>query len=239
MTGQTHAPQHIEREPVDGPGFVPDIVEPSHFTRANPKLLEELRGIPSLTPAVADALDQLGWNLAVPASLLPRRTGSGTVVGQAITLEYHPERSIQHYPERFPRPSRLAHRHLFSYASPGDVAVIDARGTVIVSAMGGLAAEEGLKAGLAGVVVDGAVRDASQLEAIDLSVWSRGLTPITGKWRLEAVTINRPVCCGGVQVKPGDIVAADGSGICFVPSEILDELLEIVRDIVAHESRGW
>jgi regulator of RNase E activity RraA len=160
------------------------------------------------------------------------------VVGHAITISYLPERSVMHGPDRYPRPSRLAHRHLFSTASPGDVAVFDARGEAGISVMGGLAAGEAVAAGVSAVIVDGAVRDLSEIGAVNLSVWSRGITPITGKWRLEAVAVNGTISCAGVQVQPGDLVVADDSGVCFVPYAIIDEVLAIMREIVAHETSG-
>jgi regulator of RNase E activity RraA len=102
--------------------------------------------------------------------------------------------------------------------------------------MGGFAAEEAITAGVNAVIVDGAIRDLSEIVAVNLSVWSRGITPITGKSRLEAVAVNGTISCVGVQVQPGDLVIADDSGLCFVPYAILGDLVAIVREIVAHET---
>ena len=59
------------------------------------------------------------------------------------------------------------------------------------------------------------------------------MTPRTSKWRLEATAINRAVMCGGVQVRPGDVVIADETGVCFVPvgdaTNVLLRVLESCR----------
>ena len=48
-------------------------------------------------------------------------------------------------------------------------------------------------------------------------VWARGVTPVTGKWRLETVEINGRVRVAGVSVDAGDLVVADEAGVVFVP----------------------
>jgi 4-hydroxy-4-methyl-2-oxoglutarate aldolase len=228
----------VEREPVSGQGYIPEHVGESSFPRVPASLLAELRGLAGLSPIVSDALDELGWKLTVPAGSLPRRSGVGTVVGQAITIRYLPERLALHSPGRLHLPSRLAHRHLFSTGRPGDVAVFDVGTHVDHSVLGGLAAAEAAGIGLMAVVVDGAVRDLEEVRRSGISVWSRGVTAITGKWRLEAVSINFPVACGGVQVHAGDLVIADDSGLCFVPVDKVDSVVAVVREIVSHETAG-
>ena len=58
------------------------------------------------------------------------------------------------------------------------------------------------------------------------------ITPVTGKWRIEAAEINGPVLIGGVQVHPGDLVVADDTGVCFIPRDRIMDVLE------AAEQRG-
>jgi regulator of RNase E activity RraA len=99
------------------------------------------------------------------------------------------------------------------------VLVIEAPDAVS-SVLGGKAAQAAVSAGVAAVVVDGAVRDLDEIDATGLCVWSRGSTPITGRNRLEAVEINGPVQIGAVGVEAGDVVVADRSGIVFVPAEV-------------------
>ena len=169
--------------------FQPEDVRAADFRRVAPKSLDVLRKLDGLTSTASDVLDELGWRLSVPAATLPRRSGDGCLVGHAITLRYLPERF--HMGHRNPRAStpKLAHHVAFRLSRPGDVVVIDAAGCGAISVMGGVAATAAVKAELSGAVVDGAVRDVAELRSSGLRVWSRYITPITGKERLEAVSI--------------------------------------------------
>lgn len=89
-----------------------------------------------------------------------------------------------------------------------------------VSAMGGLSTLIAKRYGLAGNVVDCGVRDVEEMRKLDYPVWSRGVTPITGKFRFEALMINGPVVCAGVSVHPGDVVVADDTGVVVIPRDI-------------------
>ena len=70
-------------------------------------------------------------------------------------------------------------------------------------------------------------------------VWSRGVSPITGKWRLETIQVNGPVKIAGIQVHPGDLVVADNTGVCFVPREQAAAVLERARQIDAGEAKRY
>jgi 4-hydroxy-4-methyl-2-oxoglutarate aldolase len=52
------------------------------------------------------------------------------------------------------------------------------------------------------------------------------ITPATGKWRLETLEINGPIEIGGVRVAPGDLVVADDTGVCFIPRDLVLEVLD-------------
>ena len=213
----------------------PKMVEP-HFQRLPPSLLEQLRQLDGASPTASDVLDELGYAMAVPADLLPARSVDHLVAGQVLTVRYLPERRAFSCGELRDRPSRLAHHSVFSLATSGDVVVIDVHGVTGLSVIGGIAAQAASKAGVAGLVVDGAVRDLVEIRAVGLPVWSRSLTPRTGKWRLEAVAINEPVMCGGVHVRPGDLMIGDESGICFIPVEVAEAVIERILEVAAAEA---
>jgi regulator of RNase E activity RraA len=214
----------------------PDLREPA-FERVDRALLDALRACSGLSATVSDVLDELGWQTSTSAGLLtPRHHVSAPVVGQALTLAYLPSRRHVLHDGHEESPSRLSHLVLFQAARPGDVAVIDARTETPVSVLGGLAAAAAARAQLAGVVVDGAVRDVDQIGAAGIPLWSRSITPRSGKSRMEAVSLNAPVQCGGVQVQPGDLVVADATGICFVPVELVDAVAARVLEVSAQES---
>ena len=80
-----------------------------------------------------------------------------------------------------------------------------------VSTFGGLATLAAKTRGLAGVIVDGGVRDREEMEEQRLPVFARHMTPLTGRTRIALSAINAAVSCGGVRVRPGDVIVADGS----------------------------
>jgi RraA family protein len=118
---------------------------------------------------------------------------------------------------------------------PGDVLVIDGNGGRR-AVVGELVATECVGRGLAGIVVDGAVRDTGTLRRSDLPVYCRYITPVAG----TAVTISEtqiPVQCGGVEVRPGDLVFGDGDGILVAAADELTEVIASAEAIDAAECR--
>lgn len=217
--------------------FEPDDLREPTFARLDPGLLERLRACTGLAATVSDVLDEFGWLTSVSADLLKPRHGAVVpVVGQTQTLLYLPSRRHVLHQGHAKTPSRLAHLVLYRFAQPGDVAVIDARTETPVSVLGGLAAGAAVRVGLSGIIVDGAVRDVDQIAKAGLPVWSRSVTPRSGKSRVEAVSLNAPVQCGGVQVIAGDLVVADATGICFIPAEHVEEVAARVLEVSREEA---
>jgi regulator of RNase E activity RraA len=172
----------------------------------------------------------------VSTDVLKLRTAPVHVVAQAITIRYLPERRSGSHPELRRTQSKLTHHTAFALAKAGDVAVIEVGGAPAVSVVGGIAAQSAVNAGIAACIVDGAVRDLEQIESLGLSVWARTLTPRTGKWRVEAVAVNRPIVCGGVQVHAGDLVIADETGICFVPVDVAEQAIDRILEVTRQEA---
>jgi regulator of RNase E activity RraA len=113
--------------------------------------------------------------------------------------------------------------------------VLVIQGVEGVSSMGAISASIGKRQGEAGAVVDGAVRDIAHSREIGYPLWSKGASPITGKWRIETVAINVAVAICGISVKPGDLVVADEVGVCFVPYERAADVLAAVKRILQYE----
>jgi 4-hydroxy-4-methyl-2-oxoglutarate aldolase len=215
--------------------FLPENFHPATFERVSPAILDKLRKTSGLVATTSDVLEELGWNLTVPAcELAPRHEGAGRAVGQAITLRYLPTR-LQ--PSRWQESggSRLAHHTALSTAKKGDVLVIEIAGLHGVSAFGGLAARAVLEAGLYGVIIEGGSRDADQVHSMGLPMWTRYVTPVSGKFRAEATGINVGVAVGSVHVEPGDIVCADATGTCFIPVSAFPEVAERVLEVSLEE----
>src|SRR5215208_2487149 len=128
---------------------------------------------------------------------------------------------------------------------PGDIIVVDAGGDTETSVCGGLMGGLAKNRGIRGMIVDGAGRDIDELEDIGWPIWTRAITArgthtmLSG--RKEELSINVPVTCGGVVVKPGDFVIADTVGVTVVPLERDSEDIELAREQADREqkTREW
>ena len=118
----------------------------------------------------------------------------------------------------------MLHRAL-ALTQRGDVLVINAQGDTSRAVMGGLMTRLAIQRGVAGVIVDGAVRDAAEMAALEFPVFTRGLSA-NAPDRARAGQVNLPIACGGVVVSPGDIVVADADGIAVVPLQVAELVLE-------------
>jgi len=121
-------------------------------------------------------------------------------------------------------------------AKPGDVLVIDGKADQTCALMGTIMMHAARKRGLAGVVMDAAVRDALDIEEMDFPVFSVGTNP-NGPTKEVGGRIGHPVSCGGVTVHPGDFIIADADGVMCVEREKVESLLGKAADKVASEAR--
>lgn len=123
-------------------------------------------------------------------------------------------------------------------AQPGDVLVMTADGDCRFGLWGQIVTRAALKRGIAGLVFDGAVRDAADIIADGLPVWSRGINPRGGE-KVGPGEINQPVVCGGLDVTPGDVVIGDGDGVAVVPAAMLDQAILSAADKLASEEERF
>jgi RraA family protein len=167
------------------------------WSRPAEHLQAELRGLS--TGLVTDAMHRLGamdggirpvWpeaRLAGPAVTVWVRAGDNALIHEAIAL-----------------------------AEPGDVLVVNAQGSLTHAVFGELMALACRSRGLAGVVVDGAIRDATALAQLRFPVFARGACA-SGPLKDGTGEVGFPVACGGVVCTSGDLVLADGDGVVVVP----------------------
>jgi 4-hydroxy-4-methyl-2-oxoglutarate aldolase len=113
-------------------------------------------------------------------------------------------------------------------ARPGDVLVVDAKGFLEAGVWGDVFTEQAMRMGLAGLVINGAVRDAAAIIAAGFPVFARGLS-IKGTGKHQPGRINVPVVIGDVQIQPGDIVIGDQDGLVVVAREEADAVLAAGR----------
>jgi regulator of RNase E activity RraA len=181
-------------------------------------LLERFKNF--ATPTLANALDDIPFHgvLQGIGQVVP-----GTrAIGRAVTVQ-------QISAERGSFTSaEFKVGHMIDAARPGDILVVDNGGRA-VSSWGGLATLAAKVKGLAGLVVDGGVRDKEEMLEHRLPVFTRHMTPLTGRTRIKIISIGEIISCGGVRVAPGDIIVADGSGIVCVPQADAERIADLAE----------
>lgn len=121
-------------------------------------------------------------------------------------------------------------------ASPGDILVIDAGDRKNVALIGGMTAMSMRSRGIAGVILDGLVRDSAELAELGLPIFARGAYPVAcGKGGDGGV--NKTVVCGGVTVRPGDIVVADEDGVIVLPADEAETLVTAAENKLEQEQK--
>ncbi|MGH8879490.1 MAG: RraA family protein [Stackebrandtia sp.] len=182
----------------------------------DPAVVAELGGYPAAN--IGDALDRLGLMHSGIGPVWPRARCAGTVL-PILTREG----------------DNLAIHRALDEARPGDVLVVNGMGDGARALFGDLLAEMCLARSVAGVIVDGAVRDAEAIAETGLPVFARAVTP-AGPTKTGPGVIGLPVACGGVVCRPGDLAVADSDGVAIVPRDRLDGVLSRLTEIEARES---
>lgn len=195
-------------------------------------ILDGFRALPDLTGMASDAMDELGIVGVVPASVLKPVDVTARIVGRALTVKNIAEpRSVAEAVAG--GVSGLAEIEAHNLSEPGDVLVL--QGVDNVSNLGGMSQTIGHRQGQIAAIIDGGTRDVDHAREIGYGLWSRSVSPMTGKWRVQTVAVNKPVEICGIAVHPGDLVLADEVGVCFIPRARAAEVLERTRRIAANE----
>lgn len=147
---------------------------------------------------------------------------SKRVVGTAVTLALPPQDST------------LLH-HALGLLRPGHIIVIDRLGDTRHACWGGGVTNAAKAAGATAAIVDGVCTDPQEIEEFGFPVWCRGVSPITTRIYGLGGMLNRPVCCGGVAVSPGDYVICDDSGVLVLPPQDAEEVAAWAK---AKQARG-
>lgn len=124
-----------------------------------------------------------------------------------------------------------------SLANEGEVLVIDGGGLEDVAVWGEVMTRVATARGIAGVVLDGATRDAAEIRAMGFAMFCRAISP-RGPHKGFGGTIDGTVSAGGIAVSPGDLVIGDDDGVAVVPLAMVDAVLAAARDSAARE-RKW
>ncbi|MFI6499850.1 methyltransferase [Nonomuraea typhae] len=148
-------------------------------------------------------------------------TGRAALMGNALTVDVRSG-------------DNLAIHRALDEARPGDVLVVNGHGDLTRALIGGLIGEIMVNAGVAGAVVDGAVRDVQALTEMGLAVYARAITP-AGPFKHGPGAIGAPVAVGGVVVAAGDVLVGDADGVVVVPRERVREVVAAVGGIAERE----
>jgi len=181
------------------------------------------------TAQLADSLDGVGRrNQVMDAAIVPLADGA-RAAGRAATVQFA---AVDHdtddpYDEAIAFIDRLA---------AGTVVVIASGGSTRSAFWGELFSAAAIGRGAVGVVCDGYARDSDRIRALRFPVFAAGTRPIDYRARLEITGTDRPVTCGGVLVRPGDLVLADDDGVVVVPADVENDAVAAANERARRES---
>jgi RraA family protein len=181
----------------------------------DPALLEIVSGIP--TPLLSDNMSRV---FGAGAALRPMHDGT-PLIGFAVTVKTRPGDNL------------MVHKAI-DISGPGDVIVVDAGGDLSNAIIGEIMLTLAAKRGVAGFVIDGAIRDSDALAKSSLPVFARGANH-RGPYKDGPGEINVPAVVGGQKVMPGDIIVGDADGVLAVPRAALLEVCRLAREQMARE----
>ncbi|MCH4178736.1 MAG: RraA family protein [Megasphaera sp.] len=119
----------------------------------------------------------------------------------------------------------------------GDIIVIDTGSDYRHAVIGGIMSGAAFaKKHIAGLIVDGAVRDVEELRKNGYPVFAAAIVPNTGDHEGPGM-LNQPVSCGGVPVMPGDIIVADDNGVAVIPQHSVSFVLENCKKKIIKEKK--
>lgn len=188
-----------------------------NFERVSAELVAKAAKFP---PSIfSDVNDRRGALHGRISALRP----SMKLAGPALTVEVRPGDNL------------MIHAAM-SLAKPGDVLVIDGKGDRTAALMGTIMLTACKKLGIAGVVIDGAVRDSNEIAEMGYPVFSVGTNP-NGPTKNVPGRIGHPISIGGVTVHPGDFIVADCDGVVAIERQKLETLLKPAQEKVDAEAK--
>ncbi len=204
------------------------------FERLDQGLIERLREIG--TANIAGTLAKKGIRNPHMVGLTPYNPGK-SVAGQAVTLQFMPKREDVHWGDEYAAsPERELHRKAIIACQPGDVVVVDARGSLSSGVFGEMMLTSFKARGGQGVVIDGCIRDFPEVQQIDLGLWLRGVTPnFHTQTDIFPHAVNVAIACAGVFVVPGDVIVADDDGAVVVPIALAGDIAQLATEKAAWE----
>ncbi|WZP00154.1 RraA family protein [Isosphaeraceae bacterium EP7] len=182
-------------------------------------------------PAVCDILDDLGHrDRAMHQRLRPLDPACCTIVGRARTFRWM---ETDYVVEADPYGLEI---DAMDSLGPGDVAVHSSDPGWTNAPWGELMSTLAKRNGAAGCICDSMVRDCRQIMSMSFPVFAAGIRPLDSKGRGRVMAYDVPVRCGGVLVRPGELVFADYDGVVVIPREVEDEVIRLAGEKITAES---
>src|SRR5262249_9481393 len=172
--------------------------------KVNTALIASFRELPAAN--VSDSMSRLS---AGGTRIRPMHAG-GVMCGPALTVKTRPGDNL------------MIHKAL-DIADPGDVIVVDGGGDLTNALIGELMVAHAIKRGIAGLVLNGAIRDYDSIHAGRFPVFAAGVTH-RGPYKDGPGEINVPIAIDGMVIEPGDLVIGDGDGMLCVPFAQAEEV---------------
>lgn len=185
------------------------------FPRPSAELLAQFDGIP--VPNLGDAMNRTA---AISAQITP--VNHVRLTGTAYTV-------------RVPAGDNLLFYYAIDNAKPGDVIVVDGGGFEERALCGEIMATYAAKRGIAGFVINGAIRDKVELSGMNFPVFAKAACP-NGPYKNGPGEINVPVNIGGRIVCPGDILVGDGNGLVVIRPEDAEKVLASAHAVMKKEA---
>lgn len=182
--------------------------------RPKREVVESFAGIP-----VANIADNMNRMFCLDARIRP--LNGAPLLGTAFTVKTRPGDNL------------MLHKAI-DMAAPGDVIIVDAQGETGNAITGELMITWMQQRGIAGLIIDGAVRDAGAIKTMNFPVYAAGITP-KGPYKDGPGEINVTISCGGVTVNPGDILIGDEDGVVVIAPQDAADVLAKAKATVTKE----
>ena len=179
--------------------------------------VEAFAGIP-----VANISDCMA-RLTAAGPRLRRMHEAGRLGGAALTVKTRPGDNL------------MVHKAL-DLAEPGDVIVVDGGGDLTNALVGELMMTYAISRGIAGFVMNGAVRDIDVIGAGSFPVFAAGVTH-RGPYKDGPGEINVPIAIDGMVIRPGDLIVGDADGVLCIPYDAVEEILAAASSKSAAEAK--
>jgi regulator of RNase E activity RraA len=179
---------------------------------------------------IMDTLDSLGCRVQCMHPEIRPLVPSMRTWGEAVTARFAAVREVPQSPYGL-------EIQVVDDLREGQVLVSQCDAQELSAAWGGLLTTAARSRKARGAVTDGGARDYAEIVELGFPTFCRGLTPYDSLGRMDVVETNVAIRCGGIAVRPGDLIFADVDGIVFVPQELADEAISRAWEKVNGESK--